>query len=332
MSPAPWMGRTITVRPLSSWKRPGACTDADPGPCAGAMPAGPGFLHWGHPGESRSDERVIGEGGPGLLVVGVPGVGTAADGIVAGDRGPAGGHVPGDRTAADGGIPGDGATSRGLPAHGHSADGVDPGTQAADPHDAQAEAADRDQPHRQSAEAQDAETPTAYRDESAGVIPDGDPAAGDPAPFLRGGRVAGVMFNSWRRPLGASPCGRRPQPPSACPRAPLGGWGQAGFAGAAPRSALVIKIFTAAVMSPRGHRGTEIDVDQRQAEEPRLAAEDPVADPVGHRGPAGAGPCRWGHRPGSRRRGSDPARGPTSCTRARYTPTNVTNPAPQAIR
>ncbi len=80
------------------------------------------------------------------------------------------------------------------------------------------------------------------------------------------------------------------------------------------------------------HRGTEVDIDQREPEEGRLAAEGPVADPVGHRGPAGASAVSFGTSAGSAS-----ARMRLTCRMSRTHSTamhavNATNQAPQAIK
>ena len=158
-----------------------------------------------HHGERESREWVIEEEGPGRLVVGVAGAGVAADGIVAGDRGPADGRVPGERTAATGDVPADRQSARRPPADRSAAERIDASAKPADSQDTQPEAAECDQAQRQPAEAHDAEGTAAQCDQSAGrradrqqdasgVVADRDPAASDPPPAVGGGRAEGLPF------------------------------------------------------------------------------------------------------------------------------------------
>jgi hypothetical protein len=96
-----------------------------------------------HHCERESREWVIEEDDPGSLVVRMAGAGLAADGIVAGDRGPAEGRVPGERTRATGDVPADRQSARRPPADRSAADRVDAGVESADPQDTHPEAADR---------------------------------------------------------------------------------------------------------------------------------------------------------------------------------------------
>ena len=110
-----------------------------------------------HHGEGESREWVIEEGRPGLRVIGVAGAGVAANGVVAGDRGPAQGRVPGERTAAASDIPADRQSASRPPADRSAANGVDASAEPADSQDSQPDAAKCDQAERKSAEAHDAE-------------------------------------------------------------------------------------------------------------------------------------------------------------------------------
>ena len=252
------MGRILTVRPLSSENSPAAVgiasgarstrVDADAGELLEDLPLT-------HHGERESREWVIEEGGPGLRVIGVAGVGVAANGIVAGDRGPAQGRVPGERTAATSDVPADRQSASRPPADRSAANRVDASAKPADSQDSQPDAAKCDQAQRQTAETHDADGAAAQCDQSAGrrahrqqdasgVVADRDPAASDP-PFAVGDGRAGGLAPS------------------------------------------------------RRHRGAEVDVDQGKPEEGRFAPVDPVAEPCGHRGPAGAGAVSFAKSSGS---------------------------------
>ncbi len=72
---------------------------------------------------------------------------------------------------------------------------------------------------------------------------------------------SGVWWDSGAGSPGGIALRARPQPPQVLPPEPQGGWGQAGFAGAAPRSALETKMFTAVDRDPRaeGEKAGELD-------------------------------------------------------------------------
>ncbi len=65
---------------------------------------------------------------------------------------------------------------------------------------------------------------------------------------------SGVWWDSGAGSPGGIALRARPQPPQVLPPEPQGGWGQAGFAGAAPRSALETKMFTAVDWPPAWRR------------------------------------------------------------------------------